>query len=48
MNVLLLVLGSAALLVGGYFTYGRWLSRAVFRLSPTAPVPSVELRDDVD
>jgi carbon starvation protein len=48
MNVLLLVLGSAALLVGAYFTYGRWLARSVFRLSPTAIVPSVELRDDVD
>lgn len=48
MPVLLLVLVSAALLVGGYFSYGRWLARAVFRLSPTALVPSLELRDDVD
>ncbi len=48
MNVLLLVFGSAALLVGAYFTYGRWLARSVFRLSPTASVPSIELRDDVD
>ena len=48
MPVLLLVLGSAALLVVAYLTYGRWLCRAVFRLSATAPVPSVELRDDVD
>ena len=48
MNVLLLVLGAAALLVGAYFTYGRWLARAVFQLSPTASVPSIELRDDVD
>jgi carbon starvation protein len=48
MNVLLLVFGSATLLVGAYFTYGRWLARAVFRLSPTATVPSVEMRDDID
>jgi carbon starvation protein len=48
MTVLLLVLGSAALLIGAHFTYGRWLARGVFRLSPTASVPSVELRDDVD
>jgi carbon starvation protein len=48
MNVLLLVLGSGALLVGAYFTYGSWLARAVFRLSRSAMVPSIELRDDVD
>jgi carbon starvation protein len=48
MNVLLLVLGSGALLVAAYFTYGAWLARAVFRLSRSATVPSVELRDDVD
>lgn len=48
MQVLLLTCASAALLVAGYLTYGRWLSRAVFRLSPTAGVPSVELRDDID
>ena len=29
MNVLLLVLGSAALLVAAYFTSGRWLARAM-------------------
>ncbi len=48
MTVFLLVLAAAAILVGGYYTYGRWLSRAIFRLSPTATVPAVELRDDVD
>ena len=31
-----------------YHTYGRWLSRTVFRLDPTAAVPSVQLRDDRD
>ncbi|MFM8494982.1 MAG: carbon starvation protein A [Planctomycetia bacterium] len=48
MTVLLLACGSAALLVAAYFTYGAWLARAVFRLSPGTAVPSVELRDDVD
>jgi carbon starvation protein len=48
MTVFLLVLAAAAVLVGGYFTYGRWLSSAIFRLSSNATVPSVELRDDVD
>ncbi len=48
MTVLAIVLAAAALLVVAYFTYGRWLSRSVFQLSPTATVPSVELRDDVD
>ncbi len=37
---------------GGFFvayhTYGRWLARKVFRLDPDAPVPSRQLRDDVD
>ena len=31
-----------------YHTYGRWLSRRIFRTDPTAVVPSVELQDDVD
>jgi carbon starvation protein len=31
-----------------YNTYGRWLARRVFRLSDTAKVPSVALRDDQD
>ncbi|MFV1963858.1 MAG: carbon starvation protein A [Pirellulaceae bacterium] len=31
-----------------YHTYGRWLSRTIFRLDANAVVPSVECRDDVD
>jgi carbon starvation protein len=48
MNVLLLVLGAAALLIVAFATYGRWLARAVFCLAPGATMPSAELRDDVD
>ena len=31
-----------------YHTYGRWLARRIFGLDPKAPVPSRQLRDDVD
>ena len=31
-----------------YHTYGRWLARKIFGLDPDAPVPSQQLRDDVD
>jgi carbon starvation protein len=48
MTVFAIVLGAAALLVAGYATYGRWLAERIFRLDATAPMPSAELRDDVD
>ena len=31
-----------------YHTYGKWLANKIFRLSPDATVPSVQLRDDID
>ena len=31
-----------------YHTYGRWLARRIFGLDANAPVPSQQLRDDVD
>ncbi|MEP3482581.1 MAG: carbon starvation protein A [Fuerstiella sp.] len=31
-----------------YHTYGRWLSKKIFRLDDSAVVPSIELQDDVD
>ncbi|MFI4875125.1 MAG: carbon starvation protein A [Blastopirellula sp. JB062] len=31
-----------------YHTYGRWLSRKIFRLDQEATTPSHEMRDDVD
>jgi len=34
--------------IAAYHTYGRWLSRKIFRLDPHANVPSVALNDDRD
>ena len=48
MSALLIVMLAAACLTVGYFTYGRWLATRVFRLDPTAEVPSEALRDDRD
>ncbi|MEN1681336.1 MAG: carbon starvation protein A [Planctomycetota bacterium] len=39
---------SLAALLGAYFTYGRWISRGVFNLSPDATPPSKLLQDGVD
>lgn len=46
-TLLIAVLAFVGYLVA-YHTYGRWLSRRVFRLDPEAPVPSRELCDNVD
>lgn len=48
MSTLIVALLSIVAFVLAYFTYGRWLSRNVFRLDPKAVVPSHELRDDLD
>ncbi|MDX2080681.1 MAG: carbon starvation protein A [Terrimicrobiaceae bacterium] len=48
METLLIALGTLALYLVAYHTYGRWLARKLFRLDPNATVPSVELRDDAD
>ncbi len=48
MSTLLVCFVSLALLIGAYFTYGRWLSHKLFELSVDAPVPSRALRDDHD
>ncbi len=48
MSTLLIALGSAVAFLVAYHTYGRWLSRKIFRLDPAAPMPSEQLRDDVD
>jgi carbon starvation protein len=45
------ILIAAGALIGyliAYHTYGRWIARKIFDLDPTAPVPSRQLRDDVD
>ena len=47
MNLLWVVLGSAAILALAYALYGPLLAR-LFRLDPTVTTPAVELRDDVD
>ena len=48
MSTLLIALGALVLYLVAYHTYGRWLSRRIFKLDPEATVPSIELNDDVD
>ena len=48
MSTLLIALGAFVLYLVAYHTYGRWLSRRIFKLDPEATVPSIELNDDVD
>lgn len=48
MQTLLIAVASFFLFIVAYHTYGRWLSRRIFRLDPAAKVPSIEMRDDVD
>ena len=48
MNALVLALLTAVLYLAAYHTYGKWLARKIFRLSPEAPVPSRTLKDGVD
>lgn len=47
MSMLVIVIGSAAVLTAAYFTYGPLLVR-LMRLDPHATTPAVALRDDVD
>ncbi|MEX0704303.1 MAG: carbon starvation protein A [Planctomycetales bacterium] len=48
MATLLIAAGAFVGYIVAYHTYGRWLSRKIFRLDPHATVPSVELNDDRD
>ncbi|TWU21663.1 Inner membrane protein YjiY [Novipirellula galeiformis] len=48
MSTLIVALASIVGFVVAYNTYGRWLSRRLFKLTADAVVPSHELRDDVD
>lgn len=48
MSTLLVAVASFVGFIVAYHTYGRWLSRKIFRLDPNAPVPSQQLRDDID
>ena len=48
MDTLLAAVLSFVGFIVAYHTYGRWLARRIFGLDPQAPVPSQQLRDDVD
>ena len=48
MDTVLVAAGAALLFVVAYRTYGRWLSRTVFRLDDAAVTPAEECRDGRD
>jgi carbon starvation protein len=48
MHPLLVAAAAFVLYLAAYHTYGRWLSRKLFKLDPDAVVPSVSMRDDKD
>ena len=48
MATLLIAIGALVGYFVAYHTYGRWLSRKIFKLKPDASVPSVELNDNRD
>jgi len=48
MSTLLIALGALVLYFIAYYTYGRWLSRKIFKLDANAITPSVEVNDDCD
>ncbi len=48
MTTLLIAIGSFVGYIIAYHTYGRWLSKKIFKLNPQAKVPSVEINDNRD
>lgn len=48
MSTLWVALLSLAAFVIAYHTYGRWVSKKLFRVDASSLVPSKELRDDID
>ena len=48
MQTLLIALGSGALYLLAYYTYGRYLARRIFRLDASTVAPSVAQNDDND
>jgi len=48
MKSVVLMLTMAALYIIAYHTYGKFLAKKIFKLSPDRKCPSEELRDDVD
>ncbi len=48
METLLIALGAFVAYIIAYFTYGRWLSRKIFKLDPANKAPSLEFEDGAD
>jgi carbon starvation protein len=48
MQTLLIALGSLVAYIIAYNTYGKWLSRKIFKLDPSNKAPSIELEDGDD
>ncbi|MFT7304697.1 MAG: carbon starvation protein, partial [Akkermansiaceae bacterium] len=48
MSTLGIAVGAFVLYLIAYHTYGKWLGQKLFRLDPSAKVPSIELEDGVD
>ena len=48
MQTLAIALGSLVLYLVAYHTYGRFLARRIFKLDPSARVPSIEMEDGND
>ncbi|MFK7852015.1 MAG: carbon starvation protein A [Akkermansiaceae bacterium] len=48
MQTLLIALGSLVAYIIAYHTYGRWLSRKIFKLDPANKAPSIECEDGKD
>jgi carbon starvation protein len=48
MNILVLVGIGTLILVGAYFTYGKFVSNKIFELDDSRKVPAVEMEDGVD
>ncbi len=48
MQTLLIALGAFVAYMVAYHTYGRWLSRKIFKLDPSNKAPSIELEDGND
>lgn len=48
MNVLYIVIGAGVILLIAYFSYGKFLSKKVFRLDDTNITPAVEINDGLD
>ena len=47
-NAALIAVGSFAVLILAYFTYGRFVARYLYRLDPNRITPAHVLRDEVD